>query len=426
MPHTLIVVTRSFPYTTEEHSFLINEVNHYRKKFDRVVVIPQATEGDPVELPSNIVVDTGYARQRPLGYRGRVRAAAHPLLYGELFTRPAVGPSAYRSAVGILAGALSFARYIEPLLRAEFEAAESVLIYTYWFDYRTLGALLLKERFPGLVVITRAHGTDLYEEDVPERSPQYFRRYALSAIDRVFCVSDHGQAYLRNRYPERADKIAVAKLGTRNPRCLAAKSNDSSFHIVSCSGVIPIKRVPLIAETVGLLAVNKVGIRVEWTHIGAGSDMDEAERVAKRTFPSGDRFRFLGEQDHAQVMNYLGSVPIDAFINLSVSEGVPVAIMEAQSFGIPVIATAVGGSPSLVNNENGLLVDPAWSAAKIANAMGLAIDLIPRWHERRSRSRESWERNSDEQSVFSSFVDALASISPSGRSPTACPPATAR
>ena len=52
------------------------------------------------------------------------------------------------------------------------------------------------------------------------------------------------------------------------------------------------------------------------------------------------------------------SQPIDIFINVSSSEGLPVAIMEAISFDIPIIATNVGGTSEIVTPETGILIAP--------------------------------------------------------------------
>ncbi|RCJ32942.1 glycosyl transferase family 1 [Nostoc minutum NIES-26] len=50
---------------------------------------------------------------------------------------------------------------------------------------------------------------------------------------------------------------------------------------------------------------------------------------------------------------------VDIFILPSYNEGLPMAILEAMSWGLPVITTPVGGIPELVvPNENGLLVKP--------------------------------------------------------------------
>jgi len=59
----------------------------------------------------------------------------------------------------------------------------------------------------------------------------------------------------------------------------------------------------------------------------------------------------------------------DAYVNCSVFEGSSNAIIEAMASGVPVIATAVGGSPELVSDgESGLLVSPR-APTELAKAM---------------------------------------------------------
>jgi glycosyltransferase involved in cell wall biosynthesis len=81
--------------------------------------------------------------------------------------------------------------------------------------------------------------------------------------------------------------------------------------------------------------------------------------------PLGDRVIFTGA---------LGDVrpalaASDVFLNPSDEEGMPGAVLEAMSMGIPVIATSVGGTPEvIVNAETGLLV-PAHRPLAIASAV---------------------------------------------------------
>lgn len=48
----------------------------------------------------------------------------------------------------------------------------------------------------------------------------------------------------------------------------------------------------------------------------------------------------------------------DVFILPSKNEGLPISILEAMSYGLPVISTPVGGIPEVVSQKNGILVEP--------------------------------------------------------------------
>lgn len=66
---------------------------------------------------------------------------------------------------------------------------------------------------------------------------------------------------------------------------------------------------------------------------------------------------FLGWVDSEQRDKILAQA--DVFILPSYNEGLPLAILEAMAWGLPIITTPVGGIPELVtSNKNGLLVNP--------------------------------------------------------------------
>ena len=68
----------------------------------------------------------------------------------------------------------------------------------------------------------------------------------------------------------------------------------------------------------------------------------------------GNKVVFLGYQED-MVSVYRA---MDIFVLPSISEGLPLVLLEAMSMGLPVVATRVGGIPSVANNENGILVPP--------------------------------------------------------------------
>ena len=63
----------------------------------------------------------------------------------------------------------------------------------------------------------------------------------------------------------------------------------------------------------------------------------------------------------------------DVFALPSLVEGLPVSVLEAMSYGIPCVVSAVGGLPDVIESgENGLLVAPGDSAG-LADALALLI-----------------------------------------------------
>lgn len=60
---------------------------------------------------------------------------------------------------------------------------------------------------------------------------------------------------------------------------------------------------------------------------------------------------------HSEIPKYMSAA--DVFVLPSISEGLPLVILEALATGVPVVASRVGGIPDVVINEyNGLIVEP--------------------------------------------------------------------
>ena len=104
-----------------------------------------------------------------------------------------------------------------------------------------------------------------------------------------------------------------------------------------------------------------------------------------------DRFRIFGWQEStASVIRAL-----DIFVLPSLNEGMGRVLVEAMFFEKPVIATRVGGVPSVVSGDAGILVDPA-----SAGAIGKAIDaLLDDPGRRKELARKGREKALSEYSV---------------------------
>ena len=66
----------------------------------------------------------------------------------------------------------------------------------------------------------------------------------------------------------------------------------------------------------------------------------------------GIEFEFKAQQPSDAILQFYRETPISLFCNLSYAEGIPVSMMEAAMFGIPLLATDTFGNPEIANNEN--------------------------------------------------------------------------
>ncbi|HEX2034499.1 MAG TPA: glycosyltransferase family 4 protein [Chloroflexota bacterium] len=88
---------------------------------------------------------------------------------------------------------------------------------------------------------------------------------------------------------------------------------------------------------------------------GEGGIREELEELI-RTLDLAPNVRFLGYR--RDILTVLHAT--DILVSPSLREGMSVTLVEAMAAGVPIVATAVGGSPeAIVDGETGLLVPPA-------------------------------------------------------------------
>ncbi len=111
------------------------------------------------------------------------------------------------------------------------------------------------------------------------------------------------------------------------------------------------KNYPLMLEAAAEVVRRVPSVRF----VSLGQGPLEEDLVSRRDrLGLGDRFRFLGHvPDAPAVMS-----AFDVFALSSDQEGLPVALMEALALGLPVVVTAVGGMPHVVDPSVGRVVPP--------------------------------------------------------------------
>jgi len=402
----LLLLTTSFPYDNGEE-FLLNEVN-YIKGFDKVLVCPCNLKKDSVvtkKLPDFIscyplkTIDSGKGAYASLLCKPYIWHELNHLWKSGSFTAAKAHEMLYfmKRAFEIY-GALS---NIE-----ELRAADEVTIYSYWlFDAAAAGVLLaedLKQQGKKVLQISRAHRFDIYNE-FAKYNYIPMREFILRHIDRVLPCSASGTEYIRGQFPQYAEKIRPAFLGTSD-HGENYGSRENGFHIVSCSFMVPVKRLHLIVE-----ALQKADFPILWTHIGSGPLNDEIREMASK-LPSCVQTEWKGQMDNASIMDYYKTTAISAFVNVSASEGIPVSIMEISSFGVPVIATDVGGTgEAVITGENGYLLPADFSPEMLLSRLRALKELPDGEYARLCQNaRRLWNEKFNAQRNYEKFYKEIS------------------
>lgn len=413
---TLLLFTSTFPYGVGEQ-FLEQEIAYLAEGFQQVIVIPDRITAQRRQLPANVrvAVDPLPDRLRPPEVlrlpRALSTALRSPLAYAELRAHPELrlAPVAWRRIIGYLGDMLRVRRWLGNYLRYATLDPADLICYSYWLSYQAAALVHLKAEWPMLRVVARAHNHDLYLE---RQTPPYIplRSFLLDGLDRIFPVSAHGCTYLINERPQIASRCELARLGVADPGFRAQASQDGRLRVVSCSYMVPVKRLDRLIAGLRVAAQARPDLPIEWCHMGDGPLRPQLELLAQTQLPASVRWHMRGQiPNHAVIQTYREQA-VDVFANVSSSEGVPVSIMEAQSCGIPVVATAVGGSPELVDADCGCLLPADAEASAIGMALLRFAPGRPGLATVRAAARQRWAALSQAKHNFPHFVARLHQV----------------
>jgi len=180
----------------------------------------------------------------------------------------------------------------------------------------------------------------------------------------------------------------------------ASPRRTETVRIVLVANMKPVKRIDLFLEAFKRVKESVDGIRIEGIILGDGPGREGFEAMATRLGIEKDVLFAGGVSD---VYSYLRNVDIG--VSCSDREGLSNAILEYMSFGLPVVATAVGGTPELVDDSNGICVPPGDpdALAEALRSLAIAPEIrrsLGAMSLEKIRSRFSWERTMAELQGF--------------------------
>ena len=191
----------------------------------------------------------------------------------------------------------------------------------------------------------------------------------------VVTISHFGRSQaMRWSAPKHWPKIRVVRCGVDD--AFLARGDDivpppAAPRLVTVCRLSAQKGLPLLIEAAAIVAAR--GHDFHLTICGDGELRGEIEQAITAA-GLGNRITLAGNCDAATVRRHL--LESRAFVLPSFGEGLPVVIMEALALERPVIASAIAGTPELVDANCGWLI-PAGTVDPLVAAMIAALTASP-------------------------------------------------
>lgn len=163
---------------------------------------------------------------------------------------------------------------------------------------------------------------------------------------------------LQNKYPVKDGTYSIyasdVKLDSSETISFSKKwQSKNTINITSIGSLEQMYKAPdIVLEAINIFNKNNKKIESNLLWMGDGKFKDSMIELAIEKGIEKN-IRFIGNVNKQQVFEHLSSS--DLFVLASRTEGLPRAIIEAMSIGIPVIGTKVGGIPELL--EDAVLVE---------------------------------------------------------------------
>ena len=117
--------------------------------------------------------------------------------------------------------------------------------------------------------------------------------------------------------------------------------------------MVNVKNTIQIIKLIGFIGKFLNEYKIIYSCIGNGPELKRVKKSAKTNLRNIE-FNLIDKVP--SLYEFLKENDTDFYINLSLSEGMSFALMEAMSLSIPVICSNIPGNTEIVNNENGYVL----------------------------------------------------------------------
>lgn len=158
-----------------------------------------------------------------------------------------------------------------------------------------------------------------------------------------------------------ANKLSVIHMGVIVPENKSVRKEQNDVFTFLCpADFIAVKGHRYLLDACRMLSDSDIKFKCL---LAGDGPLEDKLRQSVRYLQLNHCVEFLGRLPHEKLMGLYERGAIDAVVLPSIitedgeKEGIPVALMEGMSYGIPVIATSTGGIPELIGDGSGIMIE---------------------------------------------------------------------
>ena len=403
----LFLFTSSFPYG-EGEQFIETEIKVLSLSFKEIFIFPLKVSGNKRELPSNVKVIepklySAYSRPSILFNNLGLILKIYLLLIFKSKSRSQYFKE-FSRWFNFLLNRINDANWLQKEI--EKTTTTQTVYYSYWFNlWGTILSIIKEKKGSEFKFFTRIHGGD-FDEAQKKEGFFPFREFELTHVQNIYGVSNFGINYMKQRYANLSFNMSLSRLGVNDHGNNPFDPTKGYFQIVSCSFIYGLKRVNLIVD----ILANLHNIKVKWTHFGSGELEDEIKKYASTQLGKNIEIEFKGLVPNFEVIDFYKTTPVDLFLNTSELEGIPVSMMEAISFGIPIVGCDICGVPEIANEETGILIPKNFDQKTVANNIQVFLTQDQnKMLNIRKTVKQYWDKTFNGVSNYNIFTNLISS-----------------
>ncbi len=413
----LVIFTSHYPYGMGEE-FIETEIQYLSRNFKTIIIISSDIESHRMrKIPNNV---KSYRLSKQVSCKDRI--LKYKKLWVADFWRLFIHNEKGQSIFCIKALYVKFSKLIWRIFLAEKHHTNIIKIlrennindfrkcvfYSYWLNNNAVDLLFIKHLIKDSKTICRAHNSDLYLFDKSSHGDISFD-FIIKRLNGIMCISQHGLNYFKTRLTEQnSNNIYVRYLGVNKQVKIETGNDRGILRLISVSSFKGVKRLQLLIDS-----LSGIDEKIKWIHIGYSSEAESMIEYAHKALNDSEyiKYEFKRYMDNDEIMKLYQLFKPNVFINVSKREGIPVSIMEAMSFGVPVIATDVFGNSEIVDDVNGYILPANPSLSDIRKALECFIIMDNTiYNSKRKYAYLTWKNRFNAEINYEEFAEFLKVI----------------